>query len=143
MEKTRQSKRNNLRATPSFGVRWLGSRLSGIVAQHPDWDLRVDAAPDPTDFEREVMDHYIRYGLGGWQGLKINSAVHDHVLSLCSPAYLASLLDTTDIGARLDGARQIDSERALCQWDFWLYNNRVDARANAKSILMDQSSMAL
>lgn len=141
--KTRETSRLNLRVTPSFGVRWLGPRLFRFVAQHPDWDMRVDAAPDPTNFDREVMDLDIRYGIGDWPGLHVSPVVHDHVLPLCSPAYLDGLPDASDIGAVLDGGRLIDSARALCQWDFWLHHNRVDTRANAKSILMDRSSMAL
>jgi len=141
--KTRETHRLNLRVTPSFGVRWLGPRMAGFVARHPDWDLRVDAAPDPTDFEREVMDLDIRYGAGDWPGLHARAMVHDHVLPLCSPDYLASL-DRTDSDARLlDEARLIDSARALCQWDFWLYHNGIETRGNRKSILMDRSSMAL
>ncbi|WP_281683612.1 LysR family transcriptional regulator, partial [Thalassobaculum salexigens] len=62
--KTRETYRLNLRVSPSFGVRWLGPRLSDFVARYPDWDLRADAAPDPTDFDREVMDLDIRYGTG-------------------------------------------------------------------------------
>ena len=140
---TRETHRLNLRVSPSFGVRWLGPRLSGFVARHPDWDLRVDAAPDPTDFEREVMDLDIRYGTGDWHGLHASPVVHDHVLPLCSPAYFDRLADAGDVGARLDRARLIDSARALCQWDFWLHYNRVETCANRNSIFMDRSSMAL
>lgn len=141
--KTRETHRLNLRVTPSFGVRWLAPRLADFVARHPDWDLRVDAAPDPTDFEREVMDLDIRYGTGDWQGLHARAVVHDHVLPLCSPDYLARLDTSKGPGALLDQARLIDSARALCQWDFWLTHNGIETRGNRKSILMDRSSMAL
>lgn len=141
--KTRETHGLNLRVTPSFGVRWLAPRLAGFVAQHPDWDLRVDAAPDPTDFEREVMDLDIRYGSGDWQGLHARSVAHDHVLPLCSPAYLSGLTASESPSALLDQARLIDSARALCQWDFWLYHNGIETSGNRKSILMDRSSMAL
>lgn len=141
--KTRETHRLNLRVTPSFGVRWLAPRLAGFVAQHPDWDLRVDAAPDPTDFEREVMDLDIRYGNGDWQGLHARPVVHDYVLPLCSPQYLSGLPASAQPSAILDQARLIDSARAICQWDFWLYHNRIQTTGNRKSILMDRSSMAL
>lgn len=141
--KTRDTHRLNLRVTPSFGVRWLGPRLADFVARHPDWELRVDAAPDPTDFEREVMDLDIRYGTGDWHGLHARAVVHDHVLPLCSPAYLESLEALDDPAEMLDQARLIDSARAICQWDFWLMHNGIETRGNTKSILMDRSSMAL
>ncbi|MFZ7090215.1 LysR family transcriptional regulator [Primorskyibacter sp. 2E233] len=138
---SRDSRRLNLRVTPSFGVRWLGPRLSGFVARHPDWDLRVDAAPDPSDFEREIMDLDIRYGAGGWQGYPERAVLDDLVLPLCSPAYLAALPEAPE--ARLDAARLIDSARALCQWDLWLWRMGIKTVANRKTILMDRSSMAL
>jgi len=141
--KTRETYRLNLRATPSFGVRWLGPRLSDFIARHPDWDLRVDAAPDPTDFEREVMDLDIRYGAGEWSGLNARPVAHDLVLPLCSPAYLDGLDRTGGIEKTLGQARLIDSARAMCQWDFWLYHHGKTATSNRKSILMDRSSMAL
>lgn len=141
--KTRETHRLNLRVTPSFGVRWLGPRLADFVARHPDWDLRIDAAPDPTDFEREIMDLDIRYGAGDWQGLHAQDVVPDHVLPLCSPDYLAELKSDAGPAMMLDQARLIDSARAVCQWDFWLLQNGIQTQANRKSILMDRSSMAL
>ena len=141
--KTREMRRLNLRVTPSFGVRWLGPRLSDFLSRHPDWDLRVDAAPDPTNFDREIMDLDIRYGTGQWTGFHVQPMVQDHVLPLCSPDYLAKLRPSKDPAALFDQARLIDSARALCQWDFWLMRNAIKTKANLKTILMDRSSMAL
>lgn len=143
LSKTRETHRLNLRVTPSFGVRWLGPRLSDFVARHPDWDLRVDAAPDPTDFEREVMDLDIRYGTGDWAGLNAMPVADDAVLPLCSPAYRDGLDLSGSVDDVLGQARLIDSARAICQWDFWLYHHGISAASNRKSILMDRSSMAL
>ena len=140
--KTRETYRLNLRVSPSFGVRWLGPRLSDFVARYPDWDLRADAAPDPTDFDREVMDLDIRYGTGQWAGYHAQAVVQDHVLPLCSPDHPEGLGSGTP-GEMFDKARLIDSARALCQWDFWLMNTGVENGANRKTILMDRSSMAL
>ncbi|MDF1726449.1 MAG: LysR substrate-binding domain-containing protein [Sulfitobacter sp.] len=141
--KTRETHRLNLRVTPSFGVRWLGPRLADFVQAYPDWDLRVDAAPDPTDFDREVMDLDIRYGGGAREGLQARAVLQDRVLPLCSPDYLAGLQDLGGRDGLLDGARLIDSARALCQWDFWLTHMGMVTSGNRKSILMDRSSMAL
>jgi len=137
--RTRTARRLNLRVSPSFGVRWLGPRLSDFLQSYPDWDLRVDAAPDPTDFDREVMDLDVRYGTGTWPGLHCQPLVNDHVLPLASPTYLASLPKDDPLST----ARLIDSARALCKWDFWLWHNKVTTASNQKTILMDRSSMAL
>lgn len=137
--RTRTARRLNLRVSPSFGVRWLGPRLSDFLTAHPDWDLRVDAAPDPTDFDREVMDLDIRYGTGEWQGLHAQPLIDDHVLPLASPAYL----DALPAGDPLHTARLIDTPRSLCQWDFWLWHHRIDKGTHRGTVLMDRSSMAL
>ncbi|GGE58399.1 LysR substrate-binding domain-containing protein [Actibacterium pelagium] len=145
--RTRESRRLNLRVTPSFGVRWLAPRLHDFITRYPDWDLRVDAAPDPTDFNREVMDLDIRYGSGlgsdHWSGFHTRVVMHDHVLPLCSPDYLASLPKGASPADLFDAARLIDSARALCQWDLWLLQNGIATRGNRKTILMDRSSMSL
>lgn len=143
LAKTHDSRRLSLRVSPSFGVRWLGPRLSGFLEAHPDWDLRIDAAPDPTDFDREVMDLDIRYGTGQWMGLNVKPMVNDRVLPLASPDYLAKLKPDADVGALFDQASLIDSARAICQWDYWLMRNEISTSANRKSILMDRSSMAI
>ena len=139
---TRETSRLNLRVTPSFGVRWLGPRLSDFVFHNPNLDLRIDAAPDPTDFDREIMDLDIRYGLGGWSGLTQTPLVTDYVLPLCSPAYRDQLIQACP-NDPLSTARLIDSARALCKWDFWLHNTEQSVQANTKKVLMDRSSMAL
>jgi LysR family glycine cleavage system transcriptional activator len=137
-----EMRRLNLRVSPSFGVRWLGPRLAGFVHAHPDWDLRVDAAPDPTDFDREIMDLDIRYGTGAWQGYHAEPVLEDAVLPLASPDLLAGLQPggAADV---LGQCRLIDSARALCQWDFWLLRNGLEVQSNRKKVLMDRSSMAL
>ncbi|KEJ96173.1 LysR family transcriptional regulator, glycine cleavage system transcriptional activator [Pseudosulfitobacter pseudonitzschiae] len=137
--RTRTSHRLNLRVSPSFGVRWLGPRLADFLTRYPDWDLRVDAAPDPTDFDREIMDMDIRYGTGDWPGLWCKPLVHDHILPLAHPDYLAGL----PANDPLSQARLIDSPRAHVQWDFWLWHNKVTGANNRKTVLMDRSSMAI
>lgn len=135
---TRDSYRLALRVSPSFGVRWLGPRLSDFVSRYPEWKLRVDAAPDPTDFDREIIDLDIRYGTGDWAGLSTSPLTNDVVLPLCAPGYRERLGRPG-----LTAARLIDSARALCQWDRWLFETGIEGVANDKSLLIDRSSMAL
>jgi LysR family glycine cleavage system transcriptional activator len=143
--KHRETRRINLRVTPSFGVRWLGPRLADFVQHNPGWDLRVDAAPDPTDFDREIMDFDIRYGLAPWDGFQCEPILSDQVLPLCSPQMRDDLQARfgTDPQDMLGGAQLIDSARALCQWDFWLHRHALIVSTNTKSILLDRSSLAL
>lgn len=143
--KRRETLRLNLRVMPSFGVRWLGPRLTDFVQKHPNWDLRVDAAPDPTDFDREIMDFDIRYGTTGWAGYHSVPVMSDQVLPLCSPALRDALHERHDGDPQkmLDGAKLIDSARALCSWDLWLHQQGMNVGSNQKSILLDRSSLSL
>ncbi|MGR3757056.1 MAG: LysR substrate-binding domain-containing protein [Tranquillimonas sp.] len=136
---TSDLRRLAIRVSPSFGVRWLGPRLSAFVAEHPEWKLRVDAAPDPTNFDREIMDLDIRYGFGDWAGLHAAPLARDIVLPLVAPA----LRDRLDPARPLEDARLIDSARALCPWETWLAEAGLVAARNDKSLLIDRSSMAL
>ena len=141
--KTREPYRLNMRVAPSFGVRWLGPRLSDFVDRHPDWDLRVDAAPDPTDFDREVMELDIRYGQSDWPGYFCQTVFYDRVLPLCSPAYRAALPNLASPDEILSNARLIGTPRSLCQWDHWLGYQQIDMTTPHLPILMDRSTMAL
>ncbi|KAA5605470.1 LysR family transcriptional regulator [Roseospira marina] len=137
-----------LRVSPSFGMFWLGPRLARFIQQHPSWDLHVDATPDPSDFEREVVDLDVRYGTGDWPGLYVEAILSDHVLPLCSPAYRTQLQeavgsDGEDPTALLCHARLIDSVKALTRWDGWLKQVGAPPVGDNAHLRFDRSWMAM
>ncbi|WIV50409.1 LysR substrate-binding domain-containing protein [Marivivens sp. LCG002] len=134
--------RLNLRVTPSFGVRWLGPRLADFLDKHPTLELHVDAAPDPSDFDRETIELDIRYGIGMWPGYHAQPILSDHILPLCSPDYFRQLKGNT-AQEMIDKARLIDSARAICRWDDWCKQSKLPVSPKSQSILMDRSSMAI
>lgn len=133
-----------LRVSPSFGVRWLGPRIAEFAAGNRDWNIRVDATPDFTAFETETVDFDLRYGLGGWTGLSVTCIMHDLVLPLCSPGYLAGLQAISDDArAQIRAARLIDSVKALYRWDLWLATNRIEIAGLDYPFRFDRSSMSI
>jgi DNA-binding transcriptional LysR family regulator len=133
-----------IRVSPSFGVRWPGPRIADFAAKHPDWNIRVDATPDFTAFETEVVDFDLRYGLGGWAGLTVNCIMHDLALPLCSPGYRDHLRGISqDPRLQLGAARLIDSDKAIYRWDLWLASNRIDLPELSYPFRFDRSSMAI
>lgn len=133
-----------VRVGPTFGVRWLGSRIAGFAGDNPDWNIRIDATPDFSAFETEAVDCDLRYGLGGWAGLTVEPVIHDLVLPLCSPAYRARMRAAAhDPPGQLAQARLIDSAKALLRWDVWLAANRVELPGLSYPFRFDRSSMSI
>jgi DNA-binding transcriptional LysR family regulator len=143
---THQRELRNLtvRVSPSFGVRWLGPRIADFAAENPDWNIRIDATPVYSAFETEAVDLDLRYGQGGWSGLSVRPAMHDLVLPLCSPGYLARLGDPGEpAAARLARGSLIDSVKSLCRWDMWLAANGVALEDVNYPFRFDRSSMSI
>ncbi len=132
-----------IRVSPSFGVRWLGPRIANFTAANPDWNIRIDATPEFTEFETEAVDFDLRYGLGTWVGLTVNCIMNDLVLPLCSPDYLEQFKDKTEPAQRLRGAQLIDSVKTIYRWDLWLATNRIELDELTYPFRFDRSSMAI
>ncbi|WP_417316198.1 LysR family transcriptional regulator [Cycloclasticus pugetii] len=144
ISRKRDSHQLIVKVIPSFAVRWLGPRLHSFIEKHPEWDLRVDATPDPTNFEREVVDFDIRYGPSPWPGLSCTPVLHDFILPLCSPEYRDWMrAQSGDLQEQLLQARLVDSVKATLQWEAWMARQRMSRSVNAPAIRFDRSSMAI
>jgi LysR family glycine cleavage system transcriptional activator len=55
---------------PAFAGRWLIRRLGRFQAAHPDVDVVLDASSRLVDLARDEADLAIRYGQGGWPGVR-------------------------------------------------------------------------
>ena len=103
----------NMRVSPSYGVRWLGPRIATFASKNPDWNIRIDATPEFTEFDTEAIDLDLRYGLGDWTGLTVECIMHDAVLPLCSPDFRETAKVKSDPIERLKTARLIDSVKSF------------------------------
>ena len=70
---------------PSFAARWLLPRIGRFVAAHPDIDLDVSSNMANVDFQRDDADVAIRYGLGQWDGVRVEHLLDDSFFPVCSP----------------------------------------------------------
>ena len=143
---TRQRDLRNLilRVSPSFGVRWLGPRVGAFLSANPGWAIRVDATQDFTAFDTEAVDFDLRYGHGEWAGLSVTQVMHDLVMPMCSPDYLARLRAISDDPVtQLRHAVLIDSVKAQFRWDLWLAMMRIDLPDLIYPMAFDRSSMSL
>ena len=73
---------------PSFAAKWLAPRLEGFHSRHTDIEAWVSADSGLTDFTVADADFAIRYGGGGYDGLKSEKMLDETVLPVCSPALL-------------------------------------------------------
>ncbi|MGX9574303.1 LysR substrate-binding domain-containing protein [Mesorhizobium sp. f-mel] len=140
----RESFQLSIRVSPSFGEKWLAPRLAEFSSEYPTWELRVDATPNFSDFETEVIDLDLRYGDGGWAGLYSACVVNDLILPMCSPSYLAELQAiSSDPREQLRHARLIDSVKAYFRWDYWLPRNGIQGANMTYPYRLDRSSMSI
>jgi LysR family glycine cleavage system transcriptional activator len=78
----------NVSTLPSFAAGWLIPRLGALRLRHPDLEVRVSVTTDRTDFSREDMDVAIRFGRGGYPGLRSDLLMEEYFFPVCSTALL-------------------------------------------------------
>jgi LysR family glycine cleavage system transcriptional activator len=74
-----------LRAPPSLATLWLAPRLRGFSSAHPDIRVRVTTAWTPADFVQDGIDIEIRYGVGGWPGVRSQRLFAEHYFPVANP----------------------------------------------------------
>lgn len=70
--------------TPSFGGRWLATRLSRFWRQHPDIDLRLHHSNQAVDFIVDGVDMAVRWGSGKWPGLESEFLMRSSLTPMCA-----------------------------------------------------------
>ncbi|MGZ6028099.1 MAG: LysR substrate-binding domain-containing protein [Myxococcaceae bacterium] len=104
-----------LSVMPSVASSWLIPRLPSFTAQHPGVELSLQSTSDLVDFDREEVDAALRFGPGGWPGLRAYLLFEEWVVPVCSPELLR----------RFPGARQGDFSGVPLlrdlggRWDAW------------------------
>jgi LysR family glycine cleavage system transcriptional activator len=114
-------------ASVAFSSYWLMSRVAQFRAQYPDVNLRLIASASSraqgTDF-----DLAIRYGHGGWPGMKAEHLFDNDVFPVCAPSYLKraakSVLSTEDLldETLLNLAR---FDRNWVSWETWFASHGI------------------
>jgi len=73
---------------PDFAAKWLVRRLERFSEIYPDIDVHLDATSRVVDLMREDVDVGLRYGGGGYTGLRVDKLFSHEVLPVCSPRLL-------------------------------------------------------
>jgi len=86
--KTPASLAISVSAEPIFAARWLVPHLAGFQRAHDDIEVFIDATPTLANLERDEADVAIRYGRGGWPGLKQDLITAAQLYAVGSPKLL-------------------------------------------------------
>ncbi len=107
--------------TPSFGAMWLVPRLERFRSQYPDIEIRIDGTDRLVDLAHDNADVAIRYGPGGYKGVRVDRLFSPVNTPVCSPALLECdhpLKQPDDL--RHHTLLHIDWKEDEASWRMWL-----------------------
>lgn len=107
-----------LRGYATFFTHWLIPRLPAFQLAHPDIEVRLAAATDPVDFDRDAVDVAVRYGSGRWPHWRTDLLFHDRLTPVGDPAYLSAR--PADPQALIDSATLLHHTLRPSDWPDWL-----------------------
>jgi len=132
---------------PSFAAKWLAQRLERFQARHPEAEVWVSADFALTDFHASDTDLAIRYGRGGYEGLRFEKILGEAVLPVCSPALLA---DGRPLRTPKDLAGHVllhdegpEDDPAAPDWKSWLAARRASGVDATRGLRFNQSSLVV
>lgn len=107
--------------SPSFGAMWLMPRLEKFRSLHPDIEIRIDGTDRLVDLARDSADVAIRFGPGGYSGVRVDHLLTPVNTPVCSPTLLTGehpLREPDDL--RHHTLLHIDWSDAEASWRMWL-----------------------
>ena len=107
--------------SPSFGALWLVPRLERFRRRYPDIETRIDGTDRRVDLTRDNVDVALRYGPGGYSGVRVDLLFGQVNTPVCSPALLRGarpLRQPKDL--RHHTLLHIDWKDAEASWRMWL-----------------------
>ena len=107
-----------VRGYTTFFIRWLIPRLPEFQRRHPEIEVRLVAASDPVDFDRDAVDVGIRYGRGQWPHWNCDLLFLDELSPICSPDYFAQR-DSSSPQALLRGSTLLHHNLRPSDWAEW------------------------
>jgi LysR family glycine cleavage system transcriptional activator len=132
---------------PSFGASWVIPRLERFRARHPDIDIRLDADNRVVDLIHDDVDVGLRYGLGDYPGMRVDSLLSEEVFPVCSPRLLQGehpLRGLEDLRwhtlLHVDGYAQDDY---WPDWNMWLRSAGMSDLEVRRGLHFSQTTLAL
>jgi len=130
--------------SPSFGAMWLVPRLERFRSQHPDIEIRIDGTDRLVDLARGDADVALRYGPGGYSGVRVDWLFKQVNTPVCSPALLRGkhpLRQPEDL--RHHTLLHVEWKKAEASWRMWLLAAGLHDIAPARGPHFTMESMAV
>ncbi|EWY41881.1 transcriptional regulator [Skermanella stibiiresistens SB22] len=72
----------------SFAAKWLVPRLPRFQERHPSLDVLLSTSSNMVDFTQQDVDVAIRFGRGGWEGVRAEKLLTEDIFPVCAPRLL-------------------------------------------------------
>lgn len=143
-DEVRVSKRKSLRVSllASFATHWLIPRLSRFTNSHPDIDLVLEPSIRAADLAVDQIDIAIRYGRGGWTGVRSEQLLAEQISPVCSPSLLdreGALLQPQDM---LKHTLLLSFSKDPFEWRAWSAQAGIDL-GTARSLMLHDYNIVL
>lgn len=130
--------------SPSFGAMWLMPRLEHFRVRHPEIEIRIDGTDRRVDVARGDADVALRYGPGGYDGVRVDRLFGQRNTPVCSPA----LLQGEHPLSRPDDLRHhtllhVEWKDAEASWRMWLLAAGLDDIDPTRGPRFTQETMAV
>lgn len=132
---------------PSFAARWLAPRMVRFSAEHPEIEVWISADMQLADVAGGRVDVAVRYGTGGYPGVRSEVLLEAGVIPVCSPTLLtgkAPLQKPADLARHTlihVGAGRVEEPRP--DWKAWLRARGVTGVDAAAGPRYDQTAFAI
>ncbi|AYH42437.1 transcriptional regulator GcvA [Azoarcus sp. DN11] len=124
---------------PSFASRWLTPRIGAFIDAHPTAEVIITATGARADFSRDGMDVSIRWGPGGYPGVRSELLMDDVLFPVVSPSLCAGHPLRTP--ADLAGVPLLRSEGE--DWAPWFRAAGLDWPEPSSGLMLSDSALVL
>ncbi|WP_246262316.1 transcriptional regulator GcvA [Aromatoleum evansii] len=131
--------RLSISVMPSFASRWLTPRIGTFIDAHPSAEVNITATGALADFSRDGMDLSIRWGPGGYGGVRSELLMDDVLFPVVSPALCAG--HPLRVPGDLAGLPLLRSEGE--DWAPWFRAAGLDWPEPASGLMLSDSALVL
>ncbi|MBO6826528.1 MAG: LysR family transcriptional regulator [Sneathiella sp.] len=129
----------HLAILPTFGTRWLASRLPQFIAESPNITVNLSTRTQPFSFEQDPIDAAIHFGIPNWENTDSLFIMEEEVIPVCAPDFKSrsNLKKAED----LKNVTLLHLESRLEAWRSWFTYYQVED-SNIPGMVFDQFSTA-